>query len=93
MSQQLRKRSDIEKKVAAGEAVKEQPRQLIRDTITGKIISNERVPETLPACLIAMQSNTLVYNDVDVEAFQRKSVSRYHRYWTPSGMSDLKMPA
>lgn len=28
MSQQLRKRSDIEKKVAAGEAVKEQPRQL-----------------------------------------------------------------
>jgi len=72
MSQQLRKRSDIEKKVAAGEAVKEQPRQLIRDTITGKIISNERVPETLPACLIAMQSNTLVYNDVDVEAFQRE---------------------
>lgn len=72
MSQQLHKRSDIEKKVASGEAVKEQPRQVIRDTITGRIISNERVPEMLPACLIAMQSNTLVYNDVDVEAFQRE---------------------
>lgn len=72
MSQQLHKRSDIEKKVAAGEAVKEQPRQAIRDTITGRIISNERVPESLPACLIAMQSNTLIYNDVDVEAFQRE---------------------
>lgn len=36
ISQQLRKRSDIEKKDAAGEAVKEPPRQLIRYTITGK---------------------------------------------------------
>ncbi len=35
MIQQLHKRSDVEKKVAAGEAVKEQPRQAIRDTVTG----------------------------------------------------------
>ncbi|ELY4377367.1 hypothetical protein ACOZ17_003967 [Cronobacter sakazakii] len=72
MSQQLRKRSDIEKKVAVGEAVKEQPCQVIRDTVTGRIISNERVPEMLPTYLIAMQSNTLIYNDVDVEAFQQE---------------------
>ncbi|HCD6651332.1 TPA: hypothetical protein NDU49_003484 [Citrobacter freundii] len=79
MIQQLHKRSDVEKKVAAGEVVKEQPRQAIRDTVTGRIISNERVPEMLPAYLIAMQSNTLIYNDVDVEAFQqevRKQVTR-----------------
>lgn len=72
MSQQLCKRSEIEKKVAAGEAVKEQPRQAIRDMATGRIISNERVAETLPTYLIAMQSNTLIYNDVDVEAFNRE---------------------
>jgi len=72
MSQQLCKRSEIEKKVAAGEAVKEQPRQVIRDRINGQIISNERVPEALPTYLIAMQSNTLIYNDVDVEAFNRE---------------------
>ncbi|CAI1207973.1 Uncharacterised protein [Serratia liquefaciens] len=72
MSQQLCKRSEIEKKVAAGEAVKEQPRQVIRDRINGQIISNERVAETLPTYLIAMQSNTIIYNDVDVEAFNRE---------------------
>ncbi|EOL9010492.1 hypothetical protein ACRV4U_004064 [Cronobacter sakazakii] len=72
MARQLRKRSDIEKMVAAGDAVKEQPRQTIRETITGRIISNERVPEMLPTYLIAMQSNTLIYNDVDVEAFNRE---------------------
>ncbi|WP_419793244.1 hypothetical protein [Serratia fonticola] len=72
MAEQLCKRSDIERMVAAGEAVKEQPRQAIRETITGRIISNERVPEMLPTYLIAMQSNTLIYNDVDVEAFQRE---------------------
>ncbi|GKV75843.1 hypothetical protein PEC106568_10170 [Pectobacterium carotovorum subsp. carotovorum] len=72
MARQLRKRSDIEKMVATGDAVKEQPRQTIRETITGRIISNERVPEMLPTYLIAMQSNTLVYNDVDVEAFNRE---------------------
>ncbi|HCH6765260.1 TPA: hypothetical protein NK775_001913 [Serratia marcescens] len=72
MSQQLRKRSEIEKKVAAGEAIKEQPRQVIRNTITGQIMSNERVPEMLPTYLIAVQSSTLIYNDVDVEAFNRE---------------------
>ncbi|HEJ7033279.1 TPA: hypothetical protein ACKQDJ_004723 [Serratia marcescens] len=72
MSQQLRKRSEIEKKVTVGEAVKEQPRQIIRDKSTGQFISNERVAETLPTYLIAMQSNTLIYNDVDVEAFNRE---------------------
>ncbi|EMP4205684.1 MULTISPECIES: hypothetical protein [Klebsiella/Raoultella group] len=72
MTEQLRKRSDIERMVATGEAVKEQPRQPIRDTVTGRIISNERVAETLPTYLIAMQSNTLIYNDVDVEAFNRE---------------------
>lgn len=72
MARQLRKRSDIEKMVEAGDAVKEQPRQAIRETLTGRIISNERVPEMLPTYLIAMQSNTLIYNDVDVEAFNRE---------------------
>ncbi len=72
MSKQLRKRSEIEKMVAAGEAVKEQPRQIIRNKSTGEIILNERVPEMLPTYLIAMQSNTLIYNDIDVEAFQRE---------------------
>lgn len=72
MAKQLRKRSDIEKMVAAGDAVKEQPRQAIRESITGRIISNERVPEMLPTYLIAMQSNAFIYNDVDVEAFNRE---------------------
>ncbi|MBP2834755.1 hypothetical protein [Dickeya parazeae] len=79
MTRQLRKRSDIEKMVEAGDAVKEQPRQAIRETSTGRIISNERVPEMLPTYLIAMQTNTLIYNDVDVEAFNqevRQQVSR-----------------
>lgn len=72
MAQPLRKRSDIERMVATGEAVKEQPRQPVRDTVTGRIISNERVAEMLPSYLIAMQSNTLIYNDVDVEAFNQE---------------------
>ncbi len=72
MAKQLRKRSEIERMVAAGEAVEEQPRQAIRETITGRIISNERVPKMLPSYLIDMQSNTLIYNDVDVEAFNRE---------------------
>ena len=81
MATQLRKRSDIEKMVAAGDAVKEQPRQAIRETITGRIISNERVPEMLPTYLIAMQSNAFIYNDVDVEPLTGKFASRYHGYW------------
>lgn len=72
MAKQLSKRSEIERKVTAGEAVKEQPRQVIRETSTGRIISNERMSEMLPTYLIAMQSNTLIYNDVDVEAFNRE---------------------
>lgn len=72
MAKQLSKRSDIERKVAAGEAVKEQPRQVIRETSTGRIISNKRMPEMLPTYLIAVQSNTLVYNDIDVESFHRE---------------------
>ncbi|TDX12036.1 hypothetical protein EDF88_4634 [Buttiauxella sp. BIGb0552] len=72
MVEKLHKRSDIDRRVAAGEAVKEQPRQTIRDRMTGQIISNERVAEKLPSYLIAMQSNTLIYNDIDVEAFQRE---------------------
>ncbi|WP_369136149.1 hypothetical protein [Klebsiella variicola] len=72
MSQKLSKRSEIEKQLASGEAVKEPPRQAIRNTITGRIISNERAAETLPTYLITMQSNTLIYNDVDVEAFSRE---------------------
>ncbi|MBU9848996.1 hypothetical protein [Rahnella aceris] len=72
MAKQLSKRSDIERMVAAGEAVMEQPRQAIRETSTGRIISNERMPEMLPTYLIAMQSNTLVYNDIDVESFHRE---------------------
>lgn len=71
MTKKLRKRSDIEM-VEAGDAVKEQPRQVIREISTGKIISNERVPEMLPTYLIAMQSNAFIYNDVDVEAFNRE---------------------
>ncbi|MBA5204745.1 hypothetical protein F9U39_15810 [Pectobacterium versatile] len=79
MASELHKRSDIERKLASGEAVKEQPRQPIRETSTGRLISNQRVPEMLPTYLIAMQSNTLIYNDVDVEAFQwevRQQVTR-----------------
>lgn len=72
MTRILRKRSDIERMVASGEAIKEAPRQPIRETSTGHIISNERVHEMLPTYLIAMQSNTLIYNDVDVEAFNRE---------------------
>ena len=72
MAQQLRKRSDIERMVATGEAVKEPPRQAIRETSTGRIIQNNRLPEMLPTYLIAVQSNTLIYNDVDVEAFHRE---------------------
>ncbi|WKW42071.1 hypothetical protein [Kosakonia cowanii] len=79
MAKELRKRSDIEKMVAAGEAVKEQPRQVIRETSTGRIISNYRLSEMLPTYLIAMQPNTFIYNDIDVEAFNqevRQQVSR-----------------
>ena len=72
MAKQLRKRSDIEKMVAAGEAVKEHPRQAIRETSTGQINLNDLLAEMLPTYLIAMQSNTLIYNDVDVETFNRE---------------------
>ncbi|MBM6608423.1 hypothetical protein JTF19_19870 [Enterobacteriaceae bacterium RIT814] len=72
MDQQLLKRSDIERMVATGEAVKEPPRQAIRETRTGRIIQNNRLPEMLPTYLIAVQSKTLIYNDVDVEAFNRE---------------------
>lgn len=47
MAKQLRKRSEIERMVADGQADKELPRQAIRETITGCIISNERVAEML----------------------------------------------
>lgn len=72
MANPLQKRSDIEKRIADGEAVKEPPRQVIRETSTGRIISNDRVPEMLPTYLIARQSNTFIYNDVDVEAFNQE---------------------
>lgn len=72
MTRELQRRSEIEKMVATGEAIKEPPRQPIRETSTGRLISNQRVPEMLPTYLIAMQSNTFIYNDIDVEAFQRE---------------------
>lgn len=75
MTRELQRRSDIEKMVATGEAIKEPPRQPIRETSTGRLISNQRVPDMLPTYLIAVQSNTLIYNDIDVADFQRE-VSR-----------------
>lgn len=72
MTRELQRRSEIEKMVATGEAIKEPPRQPIRETSTGRLISNQRVPEMLPTYLIAMQSNTFIYNDVDVKAFQQE---------------------
>ncbi|MFJ5491652.1 hypothetical protein ACIPT9_10280 [Pectobacterium carotovorum] len=72
MARQLRKRSEIERMVATGEAIMEPPRQPIRETITGRIISNERIPEQLPTYLIGLQTNNIVYNDIDVEAFHRE---------------------
>lgn len=52
MSQKLSKRSEIEKQLASGEAVKELPRQAIRNTITGRIISNAQQygPASSPSC-------------------------------------------
>lgn len=74
MSNKLHKRSEIERKLAEGEAVKEPPRQIIRELSSGRILSNECARDMLPPFLIAMQSNTLIYNDIDVEAL-RKDVS------------------
>lgn len=72
MTRELHRRSEIEQMVASGKAVKEPARQAIRETSTGRLISNQRVPEMLPTYLIAMQSNTFIYNDVDVKAFQQE---------------------
>jgi hypothetical protein len=72
MARQLRKRSEIEKMIATGEAIVESPRQPIRETITGRIISNKRISEQLPTYLIGLQTNNIFYNDIDVEAFQRE---------------------
>lgn len=71
MAKQLSRRSENEKKVAAAEVSKDPARQAVRGE-NGRFISNQRVPEMLPTYLIAMQSNTLIYNDVDVEAFKRE---------------------
>ncbi|WP_410517833.1 hypothetical protein QNH99_23355 (plasmid) [Pantoea allii] len=74
MARQLSRRSqiEIERMVETGEAIKEPPRQPIRETITGRIISNERIPEQLPTYLIGLQTNNIVYNDIDVKAFNRE---------------------
>jgi len=71
MAKQLSRRSENEKRVAAEKVTKDPTRQAVRGE-NGRFISNQRVPETLPTYLIAMQSNTLIYNDVDVEAFKRE---------------------
>lgn len=71
MTRPIKTRSECEKKENAGEVILEPPRQPGRDAVTGRFVSNKRVPGMLPPFLIRQQMN-ITFNNIDAEDLMRK---------------------